>query len=42
MSYAEARARLRKVVTKRLITLDVIDCNETLRDEIFPLLKEDA
>lgn len=40
MSYAEARARLRKAVTKRLITLDVIDCSDTLLAEIFPALQE--
>ncbi|KWV60354.1 hypothetical protein AS156_29465 [Bradyrhizobium macuxiense] len=38
MSYAEARARLRKAVTKRLITLDVLDCSERLLPDIFPLL----
>ena len=42
MSYAEARARLRKAVTKRLITLDVLDCGETLLPDVFPLLKENA
>ncbi len=42
MSYAEARARLRKAVTKRLITLDVLDCSEALLHDVFPLLKEDA
>ncbi|MCP3471372.1 hypothetical protein NLM33_13630 [Bradyrhizobium sp. CCGUVB1N3] len=40
MSYAEARARLRKAVTKRLITLDVLDCSETLLREIFPALQD--
>ncbi|WP_439372945.1 hypothetical protein [Bradyrhizobium sp. DASA03120] len=40
MSYAEARARLRKAVTKRLITLDVLDCSETLLAEIFPALQD--
>ncbi|MGY8665695.1 hypothetical protein Q3C01_25505 [Bradyrhizobium sp. UFLA05-109] len=38
MSYAEARARLRKAVTKQLITLDVLDCSEHLLPDIFPLL----
>ncbi|UEM11934.1 hypothetical protein J4G43_047090 [Bradyrhizobium barranii subsp. barranii] len=38
MSYAEARARLRKVVTKQLITLDLLDCSERLLPDIFPLL----
>jgi hypothetical protein len=42
MSYAEARARLRKAVTKRLITLDVLDCSETLLPDVFPLLRENA
>ena len=36
MSYAEARARLRKAVTKRLITSNVLDCSETMLAEIFP------
>lgn len=40
MSYAEARARPRKAVTKRLITLNVLDCSETLLAEIFPALQE--
>ncbi|WP_063685579.1 hypothetical protein [Bradyrhizobium stylosanthis] len=40
MTYAEARARLRKAVTKRLITLNVLDCSETLLAEIFPALLE--
>jgi hypothetical protein len=42
MSYAEARARLRKAVTKRLITLDVLDCSETLLPDVFPPLKKHA
>jgi hypothetical protein len=40
MTYAEARARLRKAATKRLITLDVLDCSESLLPDIFPPLKE--
>ncbi|MGX1151421.1 hypothetical protein [Bradyrhizobium ottawaense] len=38
MSYAEALARLRKAVTKRLITLDVIDLDAALLPDIFPEL----
>ncbi|KYK44669.1 hypothetical protein A1D31_36440 [Bradyrhizobium liaoningense] len=38
MSYAEALARLRKAVTKRLITLDVINLDADLLPGIFPEL----
>jgi hypothetical protein len=42
MTYTEARARLRKAVTKRLITLNVLDCSEAVLPEIFPLLNDEA
>ncbi|WFU44169.1 hypothetical protein QA640_17980 [Bradyrhizobium sp. CB82] len=42
MSYAEALARLRKAVTKRLITLDVIDLDADLLPDIFPKLPIEA
>ncbi|WP_157787986.1 hypothetical protein [Bradyrhizobium elkanii] len=42
MSYAEALARLRKAVTKRLITLDVIDLDTDLLPDIFPELPNRA
>jgi hypothetical protein len=38
MSYAEARARLRRVVTKRFITLDNFDLDHALLPSIFPAL----
>ncbi|MDD1522424.1 MULTISPECIES: hypothetical protein [Bradyrhizobium] len=36
MSYTEALARLRKAVTKRLITLDVINLDADLLPDFFP------
>ncbi|WP_271501919.1 hypothetical protein [Bradyrhizobium sp. CCBAU 11357] len=36
MSYAEALARLRKAVTKRLITLEVINLDADLLPDFFP------
>ncbi|KRQ99256.1 hypothetical protein [Bradyrhizobium valentinum] len=40
MSYAEARARLRKAVTKRLICHDKLEMNTDLLDGLFPELPE--
>ncbi|UQR66193.1 hypothetical protein LRP30_13460 [Bradyrhizobium sp. C-145] len=42
MSYAEALARLRKEVTKRLITLDILDPGTDLLPAIFPDLRKAA
>lgn len=40
MSYAEALARLRREVTKRLITLDILDVGADLLPAIFPDLRK--
>ncbi|VIO80085.1 hypothetical protein [Bradyrhizobium ivorense] len=42
MSYAEALARLRRAVTKRLITLDVINLDADLLPGIFPDLPNET
>jgi hypothetical protein len=39
MSYAEALARLRKAVTKRLITFENLDLGTDLLPEVFPALQ---
>jgi hypothetical protein len=39
MFYAEALARLRKAITKRLIIGEVIDCGPDMLPEIFPKLR---
>lgn len=40
MSYAEARARLRKEVTKRLIRMNILDLRDDLLPSIFPALPQ--
>jgi|GEM_PF-5503407 len=42
MSYSEALARLRKEVTKRLITLDILDLGADILPAIFPDLRKPA